>query len=460
MGLAGAPHAHGITAESCAAIAAKVPITVIVDPFGYQAGEKLADTARARGDQVIFVLSRSDLPPFLTASFRPGDSPVIVHSGNPEATWRAITEAATKMGGQAHTILPGTESGVMVADDLNEVARLPGNGTALSSERRDKILMHRRLEEMNLSFARSATIRRDADLITFFAQAESTGIKKWVIKPRASAGTDRVFVVETLEKAKQALGEILGGKDAFGATDHAAVIQEFLSGTEYIFDTVSTVQNVNGKRTVRHLAVGAWRYVRRPSPVAGRTEIIDEVQWVPYDELPKGLAEYGFKVLNAMGVERGPAHLEIMDTPRGPVLVEIGARLPGGLPLIAAEAAGPEFSQLELALDSYTHPEKIMALIAKHGGGYPTRKTATILFLSVDKAGQRLSPTIQGDLVRRQYPTLSSVRIFGKAEGELPVTTDVTNALLRAHLAGTPEAVARDARNLRIKHQNGGFYAP
>lgn len=159
-------------------------------------------------------------------------------------------------------------------------------------------------------------------------------------------------------------------------------------------------------------------------------------------------------------MQHGPAHLEIMDTPRGPVLVEIGARLPGGLPSIAAKAAGPEFSQLELALDSYVNPAKILALIARHRGGFPTVKAAKILFLSVEHPGKKLSPAIRERLCQSHFPTLRTARIFADLEKELPLTTDVTNALLRAHLAGTAEEVERDARKLRSEHRSGAFYAP
>lgn len=42
------------------------------------------------------------------------------------------------------------------------------------------------------------------------------------------------------------------------------------------------------------------------------------------------LVDYAKKVARAVGIQVGPAHVEIMMTRRGPILIEIGARMMGG----------------------------------------------------------------------------------------------------------------------------------
>merc|ERR1712178_394386 len=41
------------------------------------------------------------------------------------------------------------------------------------------------------------------------------------------------------------------------------------------------------------------------------------------------LTSYVFRVLDAVGLRFGPCHTEVMMTPRGPVLVEVNARMHG-----------------------------------------------------------------------------------------------------------------------------------
>merc|ERR1712157_367768 len=49
----------------------------------------------------------------------------------------------------------------------------------------------------------------------------------------------------------------------------------------------------------------------------------------PSGEVQDKLVDYVFKVLDAVGLQHGPCHTEVMLTPRGPVLVEVNARMHG-----------------------------------------------------------------------------------------------------------------------------------
>ena len=80
-------------------------------------------------------------------------------------------------------------------------------------------------------------------------------------------------------------------------------------------------------------------------------------------ELEGRLMEYAEQVVNAMHIFHGPSHMEIIITPSGPCLVEVGSRCHGGegtwLPVVR-ECIG--YSQLEATLNAHLRPDKFDAM--------------------------------------------------------------------------------------------------
>ena len=71
------------------------------------------------------------------------------------------------------------------------------------------------------------------------------------------------------------------------------------------------------------------------------------------------LLEYTGKVLDALGIVNGPAHSEIMITKRGPVLIETGARLHGGMTPTALSECYTH-SQVDLTIDAFLRPHNFL----------------------------------------------------------------------------------------------------
>merc|ERR1712048_194916 len=122
---------------------------------------------------------------------------------------------------------------------------------------------------------------------------------------------------------KKAHKEIIGVLNPKGVKNDAVALQEFLKGEEYIVDCISH----KGK----HICVAIWYQGKRRDLPWNPTSII-----TTYNELmqPKGkeqdaLVDYTFKMLDAVGYKNGPSHNELMFTERGPVLIEINARMHG-----------------------------------------------------------------------------------------------------------------------------------
>jgi hypothetical protein len=132
----------------------------------------------------------------------------------------------------------------------------------------------------------------------------------YVVKPTRSAGTDGVFKVNSLASARTAFDALLGHPNALGATNAAVVVQEFVSGAEYIVDTVS--------RAGKHKVVALWRYDKRS--IVREGVVHDFIYFGQSDvsgdsKTGKALASYALKVLDALGVREGAAHAEIIMAP-------------------------------------------------------------------------------------------------------------------------------------------------
>jgi biotin carboxylase len=129
--------------------------------------------------------------------------------------------------------------------------------------------------------------------------------------------------------------------------DCAAVLcQEFLRGKEYVVDHVS--------RDGEHKTVMVWVYDKRP--VHGSAFVY--FGCIPVDsesQEAKILIPYVRGVLDALELQNGPSHCEIMMTPDGPCLVEMNCRAHGGdgnwRPLCLALTG--RYSQVEATVDAY-----------------------------------------------------------------------------------------------------------
>jgi len=125
---------------------------------------------------------------------------------------------------------------------------------------------------------------------------------------------------------------LLGTTDVLNNLNSEAVVQERVSGTEYAVDTFS----FDGS----HATTNICRYAKLDD--GARFAVYESMTFVPY-EAPgnAALLEYARQALDTLGIRFGFAHSEIMMTPDGPQLVEVGARLPGaGLPSACTVATG------------------------------------------------------------------------------------------------------------------------
>ncbi|KOG26229.1 biotin carboxylase [Streptomyces viridochromogenes] len=410
------------------------PCVVMVD--AYAAVRGLVLEFRDQGCSVVRVQSTREVPfVYRSAPHVPDDFVLdLVHDGDPAATADAVAAFSPI------AVISGGESGVELADLLAELLGLPGNGTALSAARRDKHLMIETLRAAGLRAARQLWAT-DADELAAWHRELGGRV---VVKPPRSAGSQGVSFCDTPEESVAAYRSLAGADDVFSQPNRGAVAQEYLAGTEYMVNTVS--------RDGRHHVCDVWRTGRVSAN--GVVDLCDALSLIDSgSRVVRPLTEYGFQVLDALGIRHGPAHLEIRMTPDGPCLVEVGARIAGG-GIPAAAGLGIGASQLDWTVDAYLRPERFHA---RAGTPYEVKRYAAI-------AGM-VSP-VEG--VLREYRGIEEIeRLEGchalatlvKPGQEIRRTVDdLTYPVVVTLLHDLDEVVQRDLNTIR--HLDGvGFYA-
>lgn len=203
---------------------------------------------------------------------------------------------------------------------------------------------------------------------------------KVIIKPISSAGSDGVYCCTSVPELKRRFQELIGATNLLGVANSQLVVQEFLEGREYVVDAVS----LNGV----HKIVNIWQYVKHPANGAGFVYFgVDPLSGD--QDIPKQLVAYQKQVLDALGFIQGASHGEIIMTPDGPCLVEVGARCHGGegtwVPLVNKMFGT---SQVKVNIDSYLDHDAYHA----HPGLPIIKDThGTLVYLVSYKAGKIVS---------------------------------------------------------------------
>ncbi|BEL02163.1 ATP-grasp domain-containing protein [Actinoplanes sichuanensis] len=323
---------------------------VMVD--AYAPTRRLAPVFHKAGYRVVRVQSTPEAPLVYQGAF--DLSPYagnIVHTGDLDATLAAVQDW------DPVAVVAGGEVGVEFADLLGELLGLPNNGTALSVARRDKYVQIETLRAAGLRATRQLLVEDAGQLEGWHAGFGG----RIVVKPIRSAAGDGVHFCATPEESVAAYRKILGSENIFSHRNDAVVAQEYLTGGEYVVDTVSC----DG----RHQVTDIWKYEKLTAN--GITDLTCGVRLLPrHGAVQEALVPYACAVLDALGIRFGAAHLEIKLTPDGPCLVEVGARMAGlDLPGFCQPALGE--GQLEWIVDAYVRPRRFAA---RAGVDYEVRK--------------------------------------------------------------------------------------
>jgi hypothetical protein len=307
-------------------------ICVIID--AYSTGKYLAPILAAQGYPCIHIKSSS----FLPSRFQHNENNFIenfIYENNIEYILSCLKPYKVKF------CIPGYESGVELADVLNEKLGLSGNKSEFSIRKRNKYLMNEAVTAASIPTVNHYYSDTLPSLINWIKTINSYPV---VAKPLDSANGDGVHFCNTDEQLQIAFQHITSSHNQFGAQNKEVLIEALNIGDEYIINTVSYEK--------RHFIAEIWKVTRK-----GLTTIYDKAEILSGNENEWDiLGQYTYKVLDALGIEYGAATTEVKYTPeRGAVLLETSGRLMGNSPLgLSFELAG--FTQLSLLIESYLSP--------------------------------------------------------------------------------------------------------
>merc|ERR1719401_3048754 len=255
-------------------------------------------------------------------------------------TVAAVRKAAGSM--PIVACIVGGESGVTLADSLSCELKVVSNGIFSGGDRRNKSVQQKAIKAAGLRAVREACGKTYSE-VSAFVESEPFPI---VVKPVESCGSDGVKICRTEKEVQDHFSLLMDGQRKVGAQGAAVLCQEFLKGTEYVVDHVS--------RDGVHKCVMVWVYDKRPTN--GSAFVYHGM--IPVDsnsEEAKILIKYTVGVLNALKLDNGPSHGEVMMTSDGPCLVEMNCRSHGWdgawVPLAKMLTGG--YSQPDVALDSH-----------------------------------------------------------------------------------------------------------
>lgn len=230
-----------------------------------------------------------------------------------------------------------------------------------------------------------------------------------VVKPPKSFGTDDVHMIRAGQDWRPVFDGILGRINIGGCRNEAVLVQEFAPGTEYIIDSYS----VDG----RHGLVDVCRYTKATR--GDRIGIYDCVDFLPVSDPVVGpIRSYTWQVLDALGVRNGAAHTEVMLTPDGPHLLEVGVRLAGAAHQDLTRLATDD-SQLDRTVRHW--------LDGAFRESYQLMRRVRIAFLSAPRAGFWRNAEIF--VPAAELKTVHTVRIAYRTGEHVPETTDLFSTL-------------------------------
>lgn len=248
-------------------------------------------------------------------------------------TFDALVSWAKENG--AGRVLAGSEPAVETADRLADALGLPGNSVRLSEARRNKSLMGEALAAAGVPTPGGlCTGDREAALRFWRKDLDRAPA---VVKPLRSTGGDGVEFCRSEDEVRAAVDAVLGSNDFFGDSNRELLIQREFTGRLFEVCTVSDAG--------RHEVV-LMVETTKSGPV------FDAMRLLTASEVAERrvAVEVARRALDALEIRYGAAHVEVLMSPEGPVVIEVAARLIGFLsPQLSRDALGTD--QVERLVD-------------------------------------------------------------------------------------------------------------
>ncbi|PPS73390.1 hypothetical protein BV882_16025 [Streptomyces sp. 46] len=292
------------------------PARVLVVEPASSGGATLIGVAAEMGLRVVVATADSGDRRLSDAVRAAADSVLTVETNDQAALEAAVLELHRAEPFEA--VLPGSDIYVTATARVAAALDLPGLPVATVDRVRDKSVMRAAVAEAGLRTPRFAQATTDAELR---AAAERVGFP-CVLKPVACSGSIHVSRADDLDQLTAAFQRLVTDPepDMGKLHEHRVLVEEYVQGPEFSADGYVLE---SGEITV----VALSRTLLGPEP-----DFVELGHLTPAlvdDATLKSVEAYVGDVVRAVGITGGPFHCELRLAADGPVLIEIGARLPG-----------------------------------------------------------------------------------------------------------------------------------
>ncbi|MGA6208336.1 ATP-grasp domain-containing protein [Nocardia testacea] len=345
-------------------------------------------------------------------------------------------------------VVAGSEPGVELAERLRaDIPGCPAGETVLPQRRWDKQYMFEALAAAGIPTLTTRAVPAGHTAVPDEAVAELRAGRKLVVKPARGAASVGVRLVETPGQLAEAVAEITDRAGFFGGTS-AALIQEMYPAprVEYAVDTFSTPA---GHEIVCVTVYDKW--------VSESGDFVYEKgRWLDHDEpIVRELAAYARRVLDALGMRIGPAHMEIMSGPPGPRLIDFGARAHGiGHPQHTHALTGN--SQIHRESEYIAELFGIRTPMPQRDSGYALSRRGALVLLSVERQARYLGGA---DAELAGLPGVQEVRMAAEPGRTYPATKSMMDSValgLVFVVADTADEL--DFRCAEVRKRAGDFF--
>ena len=185
------------------------------------------------GYKLIMVFSDKDAPTTKNSKGLGGSSKptlIVEHNISDPDQDRAIAQtldAIRSQGAPVLAIIAGAEMGVDLADRLAARFGTRNNGEEKTEARRNKFLMQECIREAGVRAVKQQLCTTEDEVRAFYATlfATTETPAKCVVKPNQSAGSDSIFMCESVEATIEAFNLINGTDNIMGGMNYGALCQ-------------------------------------------------------------------------------------------------------------------------------------------------------------------------------------------------------------------------------------------
>jgi cysteine synthase A len=223
------------------------------------------------------------------------------------------------------------------AASLAESLRLPGNAPEAVRACRRKPATRRALADAGLPQPVSVPVTRAAEVAEAVA---ATGLP-CVVKPASDSASTGVLLCDSVEQATEHATKMLAVTHNVReqAVPAEVLVEEFVTGPEFSVETIF----VDG--TLQLVGITRKSVSPPPSFVELRHAFPAPLGQAVADEIAKVVRA----AIEAIGLRHGACHTEVRLTGAGPTIIEINARLAGGMiPELIRMAGGPDLLTQQL----------------------------------------------------------------------------------------------------------------